>query len=195
METDTNELPDSKCTKPAPDNEMVTKFPTVAWLKRRYKNFTQWDFACLRDSQKGRCRLCHKVKPLVVDYSKTRRDVRGLVCKRCSRLINAAEDAPLRLLGAFSYLLTDKILEGGDAELPAVAALKVLAQVVNIDEEAWRPCIEKMGIELPHYFPAPVVPKWLIEKANAMARVVPPPQTGATGDERGSDIGRGEPPC
>jgi hypothetical protein len=92
-------------------------------LKRTY-NITQEEYAQILEVQHGVCAICaeHRSYNLVVDHDHaieretgdSRSSVRGLLCKRCNKMLAIARDDEDLLYGAQMYLITP----------PALAVLK-----------------------------------------------------------------------
>jgi hypothetical protein len=62
----------------------------------------QWDemFA----QQDGKCAICHRAGPLVVDHCHRGGQVRALLCDRCNRLLGVADDDVDLMLSAAAFL-------------------------------------------------------------------------------------------
>jgi hypothetical protein len=58
----------------------------------------------LHQSQEGRCAICRRDEPLVVDHCHARLSVRGLLCRDCNLLLGNARDDVDVLTRAIEYL-------------------------------------------------------------------------------------------
>lgn len=89
--------------------EYSKKNPDVqkrANLKSSYGlSLEAWE--AMHSAQSGKCAICGRVPPkgLDVDHCHTSGEVRGLLCRRCNRLLGMAMDSPDVLVSAATYLL------------------------------------------------------------------------------------------
>ena len=86
-------------------------------LRRKY-GLTPQKYACILAAQGGVCAICGeaetstiygKVTPLSVDHDHATKTVRGLLCRRCNRMIGMAKDRIELLFAAMGYLQTHKL--------------------------------------------------------------------------------------
>lgn len=73
-------------------------------LMRQY-GLTLEQFRALESQQEGKCGICkQKDKRMVIDHDHVTKEVRGLLCDRCNRLLGVARDESSRLWQAAQYL-------------------------------------------------------------------------------------------
>lgn len=82
-------------------NRYITDRKAV--LKREY-GITLVQYQELFKTQRGRCRICNKKRPLVVGHCHRTKKVRGLLCRRCNGGIGMLNDSPGLLRRAIRYL-------------------------------------------------------------------------------------------
>lgn len=74
-----------------------------AHLKWKYgisrKELNKWI-----EAQDGKCAICEKERPLVVDHDHETEIVRGLLCRQCNHAIGLFYESELTLLNAANYL-------------------------------------------------------------------------------------------
>ena len=62
------------------------------------------EFNALEKAQEGRCKICKKEKPLVIDHCHAEGHVRGLLCKQCNSGLGMFYDNIAYLSEAIEYL-------------------------------------------------------------------------------------------
>jgi hypothetical protein len=73
------------------------------YIERRY-GLTREEHAALVEEQGGKCLICDKPKPLVVDHDHNTGRVRGLLCRKCNVAIGMLEDDVMAVERAAAYL-------------------------------------------------------------------------------------------
>lgn len=66
--------------------------------------FSAEEYLAMKNEQNGRCAICTREKPLVVDHCHTKKKVRGLLCRSCNLTLGNVEDNVDFLKGAIKYL-------------------------------------------------------------------------------------------
>ena len=77
--------------------------------KRRNKTLRQYGlnestYNDMFDEQGGKCKICSRELPLVVDHCHESDRIRGLLCDRCNVGLGCFQDDPDRLRSAIEYL-------------------------------------------------------------------------------------------
>lgn len=72
-------------------------------LRKKY-GISREQYEEMEQRQEGRCAICQKPSPLVVDHNHETGEVRELLCGHCNRGIGCFGDDPGVFLGALAYL-------------------------------------------------------------------------------------------
>jgi hypothetical protein len=114
----------------------------AAALDRRKRlagyGLTEAQFAAMHEAQAGRCLICDKKKPLVIDHCHGTGRVRGLLCSYCNTGVGWVEtQAPIDRIGRYlAHCHADVLLELAKAPLPAEKPCHVDVPLANPVDEA-----------------------------------------------------------
>lgn len=76
--------------------------------QRAYKyGISESQYRALLDHHQGRCGICDKERPLVVDHNHDTGKVRGLLCHPCNKALGLFGDSVETLRAAEGYLIHD----------------------------------------------------------------------------------------
>lgn len=81
-------------------NKERTRVNQLCW---KY-SLTKEQYNILHTKQKGRCKICNRKAPLVIDHDHTTGRVRGLLCTYCNTMLGMSKDNPNTLSRASAYL-------------------------------------------------------------------------------------------
>jgi uncharacterized protein YbaR (Trm112 family) len=70
------------------------------------------DYDRMREKQGGKCPICKRFQPLVVDHNHETGAVRGLLCRRCNTALGHFNDDPALLEKAAAYIERGALLPG-----------------------------------------------------------------------------------
>lgn len=75
-----------------------------AKIREKQYGLTQEKYDAMFAAQEGRCAICFKPDPLVVDHCHATGRVRGLLCNPCNRVLGVFDDSTDRFTAAIKYL-------------------------------------------------------------------------------------------
>lgn len=96
-------------SKPNYEKERYQADKVGAWKRhiKRKLGITDQEYQELLAKQEGRCAICRNgitAKRLDIDHNHSTKEVRGLLCSNCNRMIGYAKDSEAILTSAINYL-------------------------------------------------------------------------------------------
>ena len=84
----------------------------AATIKAKY-GLTRADYETVLEAQDGACAICRGKRPyrLCVDHDHSTGEVRGLLCRRCNKVLRDVRDSVYVLNGAVMYLTLPPVRE------------------------------------------------------------------------------------
>lgn len=77
---------------------------SIREIRLHHYGLTEAELDSLILKQDGRCSICLREAPLVIDHDHSTNDIRGLICANCNVGLGMFNDSPERLERALQYL-------------------------------------------------------------------------------------------
>ena len=102
-------LGDFSVSKKAKDGRQSKCKPCFKEYQQAHRyGISQKQYHALLEHHQGKCGVCHKEKPLVVDHNHDTGRVRGFLCSQCNAALGLLNDSIDNLRSAVGYLQHDR---------------------------------------------------------------------------------------